>query len=43
MSDIKRNPFNHTTIIDCDKIFTSVKCKYDLEMRTTSRTDVCDD
>ena len=43
MSDIKRNPFNHTTIIDCDKIFTSIKCKYDLKMRTTSRTDVCDD
>ena len=42
-SDLQRNPFNHTTLIDCDKIFTSCKCKYDLKMRTTSRTDICDD
>lgn len=39
--DISRNPFQHETRIDCDKLFTTNKVKYDAKLRTTSRPDVC--
>nr|WP_296961221.1 hypothetical protein [uncultured Mediterraneibacter sp.] len=39
--DIQRNPFNHVTRIDCDKLFSSNNVLYDLNLRTTSRVDIC--
>lgn len=39
--DIKRNPFKRTTRIDCDKLFQTNTVKYDLGLRTDSRSDVC--
>ena len=39
--DITRNPFKHTTRIDCDKLFTTNTVKYDLRLRTDNRTDIC--
>lgn len=39
--DISRNPFKHTTRIDCDKLFVTNTVKYDLRLRTDSRTDIC--
>ena len=39
--DISRNPFNHTTRIDCDKLFVTNNVRYDIRLRTTARPDVC--
>lgn len=39
--DIMRNPFKRTTRIDCDKLFRTNTVKYDLGLRTDSRTDIC--
>ena len=39
--DILRNPFKHTTRIDCDKLFATNTVKYDLRLRTDARTDIC--
>lgn len=39
--DITRNPFKRTTRIDCDKLFSTNTVKYDLGLRTDSRTDIC--
>lgn len=40
-ADASRNPFAHTTRIDCDKLFTTSSIQYDDSMKTTTRTDVC--
>lgn len=40
-ADISRNPFNHMTRIDCDKVFTTENVQYDETLRTTIRPDVC--
>lgn len=40
-ADINRNPFSHTSRIDCDKLFTTDFVAYKDEMKTTSRPDVC--
>ena len=39
--NITRNPFKRTTRIDCDKLFQTNTVKYDLGLRTDSRSDVC--
>lgn len=39
--DITRNPFRRVTRIDCDKLFATSSVRYDLGLRTDSRTDVC--
>ena len=39
--NIKRNPFIRITRIDCDKIFVTNSVKYDSELRTTIRPDIC--
>lgn len=36
-----RNPFQRTTRIDCDKIFTTEKVLYNDRLKTTIRPDVC--
>lgn len=41
--DISRNPFKHTTRIDCDKLFLTTTVHYADQLRTTSRPDVCED
>ena len=43
IADITRNPFLHTTRIDCDKIFITRNVVYDDKLKTLSRPDVCDD
>ncbi len=40
-ADIHRNPFQRTTRIDCDKVFTTDSVKYDDRLKTTARPDVC--
>ena len=40
--DIRRNPFQHKTRIDCDKIFSTHTVTYDPRLKTTTRPDVCD-
>lgn len=40
-ADAARNPFAHTTRIDCDKLFITSSILYDDSMKTTIRTDVC--
>lgn len=42
-SDINRNPFVHTTLIDCDKAFQLSDIALDASLRTTRRPDVCDE
>lgn len=42
-ADISRNPFQKTTRIDCDKLFTTSTVKYDDALKTTARPDVCMD
>lgn len=42
-ADINRNPFSHTTRIDCDKEFVTHHVGYQDRLKTTSRPDVCDD
>ena len=39
--DITRNPFSHTTRIDCDKTFNTNSVNYDDKLKTTRRPDVC--
>ncbi len=39
--DISRNPFQRTTRIDCDKLFTTETVDYDNKLRTPSRPDIC--
>lgn len=41
--DILRNPFQHITRIDCDKLFITDKVQYDTKLRTTTRPDICKD
>lgn len=41
--DIARNPFNNTTRIDCDKIFTTNNVVYDMKLCTSNRSDICDE
>ena len=41
--NIHRSPFQHITIIDCDKLFSSLYVQYDDSLKTTSRPDVCVD
>lgn len=41
--DSSRNPFSRKTRIDCDKIFTSSTVSYSDGLKTTIRSDVCDD
>jgi hypothetical protein len=40
-ADISRNPFQRTTRIDCDKVFTTRHIKFSDKMKTISRPDVC--
>lgn len=40
-ADQSRNPFQRTTRIDCDKVFTTKSVQYDSRLKTTSRPDVC--
>lgn len=42
-ADITRNPFKHTTRIDCDKTFKTYSVTFDDALKTTSRPDVCED
>lgn len=39
--NILRNPFQHVTRIDCDKIFITKNVRYDLRLRTVIRPDIC--
>lgn len=41
--DSSRNPFYKKTRIDCDKVFTSSNVSYSDSLKTTIRSDVCDD
>ena len=42
-ADIRRNPFSRTTRIDCDKLFSTEKVKYDDALLATRRRDVCEE
>lgn len=42
-SDISRNPFKHTSRIDCDKFFVTASVHYDDKLKTDNRPDVCAD
>lgn len=42
LPDISRNPFQHATRIDCDKLFITNNVQYDAQLRTTTRPDVCE-
>ena len=42
-ADIARNPFTHTTRIDCDKTFRTTTVEYDDRSLTISRRDVCEE
>jgi hypothetical protein len=42
-ADITRNPFSHTTRIDCDKTFKTYGVTYDDALKTTSRPDVSEE
>lgn len=39
--DYSRNPFRTPSIIDCDKLFSTNRVRYDERLRTTDRPDVC--
>lgn len=39
--DVSRNPFLHTSRIDCDKFFVTESVRYDDNLRTTLRPDIC--
>lgn len=41
--DIARNPFSHKTLIDCDKLFYLTGVLMDDGMKTTVRSNVCDE
>ena len=38
--DIARNPFKHTTRIDCEKVFITTGVDYDERLRTSLRPDI---
>lgn len=40
-ADKTRNPFQRTTRIDCDKVFTTKSVQYDSRLKTTVRPDIC--
>lgn len=40
-ADITRNPFSHTSRIDCDKFFITTSVTYHDGLKTPSRPDVC--
>lgn len=40
-ANLSRNPFQRTTRIDCDKIFTTKSVQYDDRLKTISRPDIC--
>jgi len=42
-ADINRNPFQHKTRIDCDKVFSTRTVEYDNSLLTPIRKDVCED
>lgn len=42
-ADISRNPFKHTSRIDCDKLFVSQSVDYNDKLKTTSRPDICEE
>ena len=42
-ADINRNPFRRKTRIDCDKLFTTRTVQYDPRMKTSPRSDVCEE
>lgn len=42
-ADITRNPFAHTSRIDCDYTFTTASVSYSDQLKTTTRPDVCQD
>ncbi len=42
-ADLSRNPFKHTSRIDCDKLFITNSVSYQDSMKTISRPDVCYD
>lgn len=42
-ADSTRNPFRHTSRIDCDKSFATTSVAYNDALKTTSRPDVCED
>lgn len=37
----QRNPFKHTTKIDCDKVFMTKLVNYDNKMKTKPKSNVC--
>lgn len=41
--DINRNPFQRTTRIDCDKLFSTDGVEYNVNLKTYTRGDVCVD
>lgn len=41
--DTNRNPFVSPSRIDCDKVFATHTVEYHEDLRTTIRTDVCED
>lgn len=42
-ADIKRNPFTHKTLIDCDKLFYIRQITLCDELKTQRRPDICDE
>ena len=43
VADASRNPFSHTSRIDCDKLFTTSSVSFSDSLKTTIRSDVCYD
>ena len=41
--DINRNPFNHKTLIDCDKLFRLQQVTIPDTLLTTTRRDICEE
>ena len=42
-ADATRNPFKHTSRIDCDKVFTSNSVSYSDSLKATIRSNVCEE
>ena len=40
-ADSTRNPFEHESLIDCDKFFVTKSVTYDDGLKTTIRPDIC--
>lgn len=40
-ADLNRNPFNHKTVVDCDKFFEMERLVVDQSLLTHTRRDVC--